>query len=183
MFTKLKQCKQTTGPKSVVLGAEMHRTGGRNPSYHVIITHWGRVTHICVGNLTIIGSYNGLSPGRRQAIIWTNDGILLTGPLGTNFSEIFIGIQTFSFKKMHLKMSSAKSRPFCLGLDVLKDSVKRHRCQWSNPEGCVYNHLVPKRNLAQSIYVNLGICCYSRVIRNTNIWMYISIQKLYVWHG
>ena len=39
MFTKLKQCKQTTGPKSVVLGAEMHRTGGRNPSYHVIICH------------------------------------------------------------------------------------------------------------------------------------------------
>ena len=37
VFTKLKQCKQTTGPKSVVPGAEMHRTGGRNPSYHVII--------------------------------------------------------------------------------------------------------------------------------------------------
>ena len=47
-------------------------------------------------NLTIIGSDNGLSPGRRQAIIWTNDGILLIGPLGTNFNEIVIGIQTFS---------------------------------------------------------------------------------------
>ena len=35
------------------------------------------MTHICVGKLTIIGSDNGLSPGRRQAIIWTNDGILL----------------------------------------------------------------------------------------------------------
>ena len=34
-----------------------------------VLTHWGRVTHICVGNLTIIGSDNGLSPGRRQAII------------------------------------------------------------------------------------------------------------------
>ena len=40
------------------------------------LTHWGRVTHICVGNLTIIGSDNGLSPGRRQAIIWTKAGIL-----------------------------------------------------------------------------------------------------------
>ena len=40
------------------------------------LTHWGRVTHICVGNLTIIGSDNGLSPGRRQAIIWTSAGIL-----------------------------------------------------------------------------------------------------------
>ena len=50
------------------------------------LTHWGRVTHICVGNLTIIGPDNGLSPGRRQAIIWTNAGILLIGPWGTNFS-------------------------------------------------------------------------------------------------
>ena len=39
-----------------------------------------RVTHICVANLAIIGSDNGLSPGRRQAIIWTNAGILFIGP-------------------------------------------------------------------------------------------------------
>ena len=83
------------------------------------LTHWGRVTHICVGNLTIIGSDNGLSPGRRQAIIWTNAGILLIGPLETNFSEIWIAIEIFSLRKMHLKMSSGKWRPFCLGLNVL----------------------------------------------------------------
>ena len=75
--------------------------------------------NICVVKLTLIGSDNGLSPGRRQAIIWANAGILLIGPLGTNFIEILIGIQTFSFKKMHLKMSSAKWRPFFLGLNVL----------------------------------------------------------------
>ena len=45
------------------------------------LTHWGRETHICVGKLTNIGSDNGLSPARRQAIIWTNAGILLIGPL------------------------------------------------------------------------------------------------------
>ena len=84
-----------------------------------MLTHWGRVTHICVGNLTTTGPDNGLSPGRRQAIIWTNAGILLIGPWGTNFSEILIGIQTFSFKEIHLKMSSAKWRLFCLGLNVL----------------------------------------------------------------
>ena len=84
------------------------------------LTHWGRVTYICVSKLTIIGSDNGLSPERRQAIILTNAGILLIGPLGTNFSEILIAIETFSFKKMHLKISSAKWRPFCLGLNVLK---------------------------------------------------------------
>ena len=65
------------------------------------LTHWGPVTNICVGKLTIIGSDNGLSPGRRQAIIWTNAGILLIGPLGTNFSETLIGVWTFSFDKMH----------------------------------------------------------------------------------
>ena len=82
-------------------------------------THWGRVTHICVSNLTIIGSDNGLSPGRRQDIIWTNAGMLLIGLLETNFSEILIKIITFSVKKMHLKVSSAERRPFWLGLNVL----------------------------------------------------------------
>ena len=53
-----------------------------------ILTHWGCVTHICIGNLTIIGPDNSLSPGRRQAIIWTNAGILLIGPWRTNFCEI-----------------------------------------------------------------------------------------------
>ena len=79
------------------------------------------MTYLCVSKLTSIASDNGLSPGRRQAIIWNNAGILLIGHLGTNFSEIPIGIQAFSFKKMHLNMSSAKWRPFCLGLNVLKD--------------------------------------------------------------
>ena len=72
------------------------------------LTHWGRVTHICVSKLTIIGSDYGLLPGRPQAIIWTNAGILLIGPLGTNFSEIYIKILTFLFKKMRLKVLSAK---------------------------------------------------------------------------
>ena len=83
------------------------------------LTHWGRVTHICVCKITIIDSDNGLAPGRHQAIIQINAGILLIGPLGTNFTEILIRIQTFSLKKMRLKMSSAKWRPFCLGVKVI----------------------------------------------------------------
>ena len=106
------------------------------------LTHWGRETHICVGKLTIIASDNGLSPGRRQAIIWTNARILLIGPLGTNFNEILIEIYIFSFKKMHLKMSSAKWRPFCLGPNVLNygyDWLSRPKSQLisvSNRELC-----------------------------------------------
>ena len=84
------------------------------------LTHWGRVTHICVGKLTIVGSDNGLLPCQRQAIIWTNAGILLIWPFGTNFSEISIEILTLSFKKMRLKVSSAKWQPFCVGLNVLR---------------------------------------------------------------
>ena len=76
------------------------------------------LTHICVSKLTIIGSDNGLSPGQRQTIIWPNAGILLIRTLGTNFREILSEIRTFSFKKIHLKMSSGKRRPFCLGLNV-----------------------------------------------------------------
>ena len=83
------------------------------------LNHWGRVTYIWVAKLTIIGSDNGLSPGQHQAIIWNNAGLLLIEPLGTNFSEISIVIQTFSLKKIHLNMSSAKWHPFCLGLNVL----------------------------------------------------------------
>ena len=67
-----------------------------------VLTHWGRVTHICVGKLSIIGSDYGLSPRRRQAIILTNAGILLIGTLGTNFSDILIEIQIFSLKKIRL---------------------------------------------------------------------------------
>ena len=64
-----------------------------------ILTHWGWVMHMCVGNLTIIGSNNDLSPGRRQAIIWTNAGILIIGHLRTNFSEISIELLQFHSRK------------------------------------------------------------------------------------
>ena len=92
------------------------------------------MTHICVSNLTIIGSDKGLSPSRRQAIIWTNDGILLIETLGTHFSEILIEIQTFSFWKNRLKVSSGKWRPFCLGLNELSE--------WSGYIGCTHLSLI-----------------------------------------
>ena len=86
--------------------------------YTVYVVDLGRLTHICASKLTIIGLDNGLSPGRRQAIIWINAGVLLIWPLVTKFSEILIEIRTFWFKRMHLNMSSGKWRQFCLGLNV-----------------------------------------------------------------
>ena len=88
------------------------------PAFSMRLTHWGRVTHICVGKLTIIDSYNGLSPGRRQAIIWINAGILLIGSLGTNFIFIQenafkknIFIQENAFENVVWEIASILSRP------------------------------------------------------------------------
>ena len=86
----------------------------------MVINHWGPVTHICVGNLTIIGSDNGLSPGWGQAITWTNVGILLIGPLENKLQwnihrNSYIFIQEDPFEKCGLKNGGL----FCLGLNVL----------------------------------------------------------------
>ena len=83
------------------------------PHSHPHLNHWGRVTHIFANKITTIGTDDCLSPFRRQDIVWINAWIELIGFLETNFGEILIRIQTFSFKKMHFKMSSAKWRPFC----------------------------------------------------------------------
>ena len=83
------------------------------------LIHWSWVTHICVGNLTIIGSDNGLSPDQNLVIIWTNDGTLLIRPLGTNFGEILIEIHNILLKKIGWKMMSENCWPFRLGLNVL----------------------------------------------------------------
>ena len=79
-----------------------------------MLTHWGQVTHMYVSKLNTIGSDNGLSPGRRQAIIWTNAGIILTGPLGTNSSEILKFIYFHSIKCIEnivCDMTTILSRP------------------------------------------------------------------------
>ena len=83
------------------------------------LTHWGRVTHICVSKLTINGSDNVLSPCRCQAIIWTNAVLLLIRTVEINFSESWSEVHTFSFMKMRLEVPSGKWQPFCLGLNVL----------------------------------------------------------------
>ena len=98
------------------------------------------VTHMCTSKLTIIGSDDGLLPGQCRTIIWNNAETLLTEPSGTNFSEILTEIHTFLLKKMHLKMSSGKWWPFCLGLNVLTKLFEYH--------------FIPKKN---SNFINIFI--------------------------
>ena len=78
--------------------------------------------YICVSKLTIVGSVNGLPPGRCAKQLF-EPMLEYCGRLGTNFRDIVIGIYIFSLMKLHLKTSSAKCRPFCLGLNVLKFDI------------------------------------------------------------
>ena len=148
------------------------------PFYHGLI-HWGRVTHICVSKLTIIGSDNGLSAGRRQAIIGTKAGILFIGSLGTNFSELFIGIQKTSVKKMHLKMSFAKWRPFCLGLNVLDVLTSQSPCH-RVPQApiIIVNTLRPRQN-GRHFADDIFKC----ILLNENAWIPNKISLKFVLKG
>ena len=80
----------------------------------VQLTHWGWVTHICVSKLIITGSDNGLSPGRRQAIMWTNAGILLIGPLGKFNQNSNISIHENAIESVVCEMAAILSRPLCV---------------------------------------------------------------------
>ena len=80
------------------------------------------MTHICVGKLIIIGSDNGLSPDRRQAIIWTNAGLLSIGSLRTYFNENLIKNATIFIdenarENVVCEMASIYSRPQCVKTD------------------------------------------------------------------
>ena len=137
------------------------------------ITHWGRVTHICVSQLTIIGSDNGLSPGRRQAIIWTNAGILLIGPLGTNLSE--------TPRFIHASTYDILSRPQCVKYCyVLFRSSSGYLCHSVYQISVCLSGYVPtlrlnplrprpnRRHLADDIF--------KCIFLNENVWISIKIS-------
>ena len=119
---------------------------------------------------------NGLSPIRCQAITWTNVGLLLIGLLGTNFSEIPIGILSFSFKKMHLKFTSAKMAVILSRGDELSQVAATHSeistpifsLRWRHnerdgvsshqPYDCLLNRLFRHRSKKTSKLRVTGLC-------------------------
>ena len=127
------------------------------------------MTHACVSKLTIIGSDNGLSPDRRQTIIWTNDGMILSiRNLGTNLSEILSKIHTFSFTKMHLQMSSAaiSSWPQCLKSYVVQLCITLP--QRPPPYHICIAVLLDHSPHPGQVYMHkTGLFCYSARRRNT----------------
>ena len=101
----------------------IHALNGINPCQwngsQIHLTHWGRVTHICVSKLIIIGSDNALSPGRRQAIIWTNNCILLIWTPRNKFQwnrnrNSYAFIQENALENVVRKMASILSQPQCV---------------------------------------------------------------------
>ena len=70
------------------------------------------MTHISVSKITTIGSDNGLWPGRSQAIIRPNAGILFIWTLGTDISEILSEIRYFHLRKCTWRCRLRNGRPF-----------------------------------------------------------------------
>ena len=137
------------------------------------------MTHICVSKLTIIGSDDGLSPGRCQTIIWTNAGILLIGPLGTYFSEFLIEILIFSFKKMHLKVSS--------GLNVLRVNIMpfsyNHNKRLHNPTMHISHstYCTPNPPNLSSLHVDAGQSSTLSPSMVAIFPTYINLQEMTDW--
>ena len=132
------------------------------------LTHRGRMTHICASRLIIIGSDNGLSPGRCQASIWTSAGILLIRTLGINFSQILREIRASLFKKMHLIMSSAKWRHICHNIKTSKRS-----------DACI--HHITKPQLGQLTYLpwDKMAAISKTTFSNKNVLITITITTVY----
>ena len=140
-----------------------------------ILTHWV-ASILCLRKLTIIGSDNDLSSGRRQAIIWTSVGILSIRPWVTYFNEILFGIRKFSFKKMPLKISSAKWRPFCLSLNVLTyeiNSGHRSCCNvWYLPEMHHNSNLAKYRSSIAFISFAQSSWCWLCILQYVHAFAY-----------
>ena len=154
------------------------------------------MTHICVSKLTSIGSDNALSPGRRQAIIWTKAGILSNGPLEINFSEIVNGIHLFSLKKNTFenvvwKMVAILFRPQCVKVSsYLLMYHKRMQGQYiflspRHPviSGAVNKHVLWHQWVAEKGWsTRYWVLSRSRIISTPGIlhirWIYIYIHYI-----
>ena len=97
---------------------------------------------MCVSKVKIIGLDNGFSPGRRQAIIWTNARILLIGPFGQTSMKFKTKCTYFHSRKciwmcrqqigVHFVSSS-----MCLWFLVLCNSLSfQHYVNLSNLSTC-----------------------------------------------
>ena len=97
------------------------------------LTHWGRVTHICVSKHYTICSDNGLSPRRRQAIIWTN--AFFRWNLTRN---LYIFTQENAFENVVRKLTAILSRPQCVKKYTYKTYCHLPKCRWVKQQSFRY---------------------------------------------
>ena len=120
--------------------------------------------HICVSKIVIIGLDN---------VTWLAPSVIVS--LETNFSEIFVEIYTFLFKEMHLKMSSGKWQPFCLGLNVLTTPNVMHIfcCRGRKP-----------KMLWCTSTLIICVCAHVHVLQNAGSLTSLFVDKIlssYIW--
>ena len=130
--------------------------------FPLFLTHWGRVTHICFGELTIIGSDNGLSPGWRQAIIWTNAGALSIGPLGNFYRNSYFFIQENKFDFVVCEMAAILSwhqcvNPSSTGLVYINGTLMRPSACLQGVTGHQHEVLTSKLSISISIFPSLSM--------------------------
>ena len=145
------------------------------------LTHLGRVKHICVSKLIIIGSDNGLSTGRRQAIIWTSAGVLLIGPLGRNFTEI--EIYSFSFWRnwsgLYINQLTIIIYPVywwwaCNGFALYHDKKSHGLCLGNNSSHPGQNHWHLTDDISRCIVVIEKFC----ILIKKNHWsLFLRVQS------
>ena len=115
-----------------------------------------------------IGSGNGLSPDWHQAITWTNAALLSIIPLRTNYSEIWINIQNFSF------MINALENAVCKMAAILS------RGRWVNTmheaQDWHDQWIPPHKKTMMEVYPCHNVIIYSHELSvNFSIWRYCQI--------
>ena len=113
-----------------------------------MLIYWGRVTHVCVSKLTIVGSDNGLLPGRRQAIIWTNAGLFVNSNLRNKLqwnikqnSDIFI--QENAFENVVCEMAAILSQPQCVKVGRCVQGIISHTGNMNLLCSCILQRWMP----------------------------------------
>ena len=140
------------------------------------------MTHICVSELASIGSDNGLSPRRRQAIIRINAGILLIRTLGAQFNEIFyrnsyIFIEENALENVVWKMAAILFRPQYVKIitkshEDIRNFISMSRCKRDTPRG-----IAVRRRIQQSWVLCLFDGCYTISVTQYDTGLIQSLHK------
>ena len=111
----------------------------------------------------------------KTPLLKTNVDLLWMISLGTNLTEIWIKIQSFSLKKMHFNMSSAKHRPFCSGVKCFRapmtTAMRAQYHAWSATRQCFVITSIDHWNKPQICYRLPGISYIASFMTGPHWWL------------